>query len=308
MRSLFIVLLLLCCSPLILVAQDTGEVPQPPVDKPERPAFESNFLIDNPTDKLYMKNTLEIVFQHRFGTIGGGTNDLAGIWAPANIRIGASYTLTDWLQLGYGITKFERLQDFNWKVRLLQQTRSDRIPFNLSYYGNAAVSMEVKENFNLRQDRYSFFHMLIISRRFNPNFSMQIAPSISHYNLVPDGMPNDVFAIAFGARHKISPQTAITMEYSLPVTNFEENPDANNPRSGAWSGAVQPVPGFSLGMEFVTSSHAFQIYLSTYNGIVPQVNYFKNQNNFLEPFRSNGGSNGLDNILIGFTITRNYNF
>ena len=307
MRSLYIFLLLLCCSPLIISAQESGGEMQGPVDKPERPAFESNFLIDNPTDKLYLKNTLEVVFQHRFGTLGGGNNDLLGIWAPANIRIGASYTLLDWLQLGYGITKFERLQDFNWKVRLLQQTRSDAVPVNVSYYGNVAVNMRPKENFALRQDRYSFFHQVIVSRRFNPNFSMQMAPSISHYNLVPEGMPNDIFAISFGARHKISPQTAITMEYSLPITSFEENPNATNPTDFS-KGAVQPVPGFSLGMEFVTSSHAFQIYLSTYNGIVPQVNYFKNQNNFLEPFRFDGGNSGWDNILIGFTITRIYNF
>lgn len=298
MRSLYIVFLLICCAPFMMVAQGTVEETQKVVDKPERPAFESNFLIDNPTDKIYVKNTLEVVFQHRFGTIGGGENDLAGIWAPANIRLGVSYTPLDWLQVGYGITKFERLQDFNLKIALLRQTRSDRIPFNVSYYGNAAVNMRQKENFALRQDRYSYFHQLIISRRFNPNLSMQIAPSISHYNLVPEGMTNDIFAIAFGARHKISAQTAITMEYSLPITNFEENPNASNPTDFT-NGAVHPTPGFSLGMEFVTSSHAFQIFLSTYNGIVPQANYFKNQNNFLR---------GFNDILIGFTITRTYNF
>ncbi|MBT8321012.1 MAG: hypothetical protein KJO90_05015, partial [Eudoraea sp.] len=157
--------------------------------------------------------------------------------------------------------------------------------------------MKKKENFALRQDRYSFFHQLIISRRFNPNFSMQFAPSVSHYNLVPEGMPNDIFAVAFGARHKISAQTAIMLEYSLPITNFMENPDASNVTD--FNGALNPVPGFSVGMEFVTSSHAFQVYLSTYNGIVPQANYFKNQNSFLD---------GFPDILIGFTITRNYNF
>ena len=281
-----------------MVAQESDEEPARVVDKPQRAAFESNFLIDNPTDKVYLKNTLEVVFQHRFGTIGGGNNDLAGIWAPANIRIGISYTLLDWLQLGYGTMKFERLQDLNWKVALLRQTRSGRIPVNISYYGNFAVNMRNKENFSLRQDRYSFFNQLIISRRFNPNFSLQVAPSVSHYNLVPEGMKNDVFAIAFGARHKISPQTAILVDYSLPITSFDEIPE-NNTITDFSNGAVNPLPGFSLGMEFVTSSHAFQVYLSTYNGIAPQVNYFKNQNRFLD---------GWDGILLGFTITRLYNF
>jgi hypothetical protein len=87
------------------------------------------------------------------------------------------------------------------------------------------------------------------------------------------------------------------MEYSLPIANFEENTASTNVTD--FEAALNPVPGFSLGMEFVTSSHAFQIYLSTYNGIVPQANYFKNQNSFLD---------GFNDILIGFTITRIYNF
>lgn len=294
MKSLYIFFLFVCCAPLLMVAQETQTT-----DKPERPAFESNFLIDNPTDKINLKNSLEVVFQHRFGTIGGGTNDLAGIWAPANIRLGLSYTILDWLQVGFGTTKFERLQDFNWKVGLLRQTRSGSVPVNISYYGNFAINAKTKENFSLEQDRYSFFHQLIISRRFNPNFSMQIAPSLSHYNLVPEGMPNDIFAIAFGARHKISPQTSITMEYSLPITNFSENTDTAGVVTDFPDGTVNPLPGFSMGVEFVTSSHAFQVYLSSYNGIVPQVNYFKNQKRFLD---------GWDGILLGFTITRLYNF
>ncbi len=281
-----------------MVGQESGETPEKE-DKPERPAFESSFLIDNPTDKLYLKNSLEVVFQHRFGTIGGGTNDLAGIWAPANIRIGISYTVFDWLQLGFGTMKFERLQDFNWKVRLLRQTRSGSVPVNVSYYGNAAVNMRTKENFSLRQDRYSFFHQLIISRRFSPNFSLQVAPSISHYNLVPEGMPNDIVGVAFGGRLKVSPGTALTIDYSLPITSFEDNPGTGGLVTDFPNGAINPLPGFSLGAEFVTSSHAFQVYLSSFNGIVPQVNYFKNQNRFLD---------GWDGILLGFTITRVYNF
>lgn len=268
-------------------------------DKPERPAFESNFLIDNPTDKINLKNSLEVVFQHRFGTIGGGTNDLAGIWAPANIRLGLSYTILDWLQVGFGTTKFERLQDFNWKVGLLRQTRSGSVPVNISYYGNFAINARTKENFSLEQDRYSFFHQLIISRRFSPNLSLQVAPSLSHYNLVPEGMPNDLFGVAFGGRYKVSPQTAILMDWSIPIVNITENKDTAGVVTDFPNGTVEPFPGFSLGMEFVTSSHAFQVYLSSYNGIVPQVNYFKNPNRFLD---------GWDGILLGFTITRLYNF
>jgi hypothetical protein len=259
------------------------------VDKPERPAFESNFLIDNPTDKLYLKNSLEVVFQHRFGTISGGENDLLGIYGAANIRIGLAYTLHERLQVGFGTEKNRKLQDFNWKVGLLRQTRSGSVPLNVSYYGNFTIDARKRENFALDQHRYSFFHSLILSRRFSPNFSLQVVPSVSHFNVVPEGANNDVFGLAFGGRYKVTPNTAITMEYSLPITDWDES----------FEGVTNPVPGFSVGMEFVTSSHAFQVYFSSLNGITPQANYFYNDNKFLD---------GFDSILLGFTITRLYNF
>jgi len=257
-------------------------------DKPQRPAFESSFIIDNPTDLLPIRNTLEAVISHRFGTINGGTNDLVGIWAPSNIRIGLNYSITDFLTVGFGTTKFDRLQDFNWKLALLRQTRSDRIPVNVSYYGNFTIDARTKENFALDQHRYSFFHQLIISRRFNQNLSLQISPSVSHYNLVPERMRNDMIALSAGGRYKISPQTSILVDYTHPFVHH---------LGGAEYDEIDPEDGLSVGVEFRTSSHAFQIYLSNYNGIVPQKNVMFNQNNFFD-----------GDILIGFTITRLYNF
>ena len=257
-------------------------------DKPERDAFESSYIIDNPTDLLFHKKTMEIVINHRFGTFNGGTNDLIGIWAPSNIRIGVAYAPHERITVGFGTTKFDRLQDFNWKVGLLKQTRSGRIPVNISYYGNFVIDARSKENFALDQHRYSFFHQLIFSRRFSSALSMQIAPSISHFNVVDANMKNDRIAIAFGGRVKISPQSSILWDYSQPITRFEINPDLNN---------YNNYPGLSLGFEVRTSSHAFQIFISNLNGIVPQQNYVKNENDFF---------NG--DILIGFNITRLYNF
>lgn len=257
-------------------------------DKPERAAFESSYIIDNPTDLLFSKKTMEIAIVHRFGTFSGGTNDLIGIWAPSNIRIGVAYAPHERLTVGFGTTKFDRLQDFNWKVGLLRQTRSGRIPVNISYYGNFVIDARKKENFILDQHRYSFFHQVIFARRFTPALSMQIAPSVSHFNLVDSNMKNDRLAIAFGGRVKVSPQSSILWDYSQPITRFEINPDLNN---------YNNYPGISLGFEVRTSSHAFQIFLSNLNGIVPQQNYVKNENDFF---------NG--DILIGFNITRLYNF
>ncbi len=262
-------------------------------EKPERPAFESSILINNPTNVLFSKNTLEIVMQHRFGEINGGTNDLAGFWGASNIRIALSYAIHDRLTIGYGTTKFDRLQDFNWKVGILKQTRSDKTPISVSYYGNYVIDMRPSNQFYLKQHRYSYFNQLIIARRFSPKLSLQIAPSISHYNAVKSTMRNDMVAIAFGGRYKISDQTSVLLDYSQPITEFIED---------------NPPPGISFGVEFGTSAHTFQIFMTNYNGIVPQKNYMFNQKNGFGKREFNPFGKGGGEFLIGFNITRNYNF
>lgn len=295
MRILKLFLLLSCCVPLFTYAQETEADTVKVEDKPQRAAFESTFIIDNPTDVLNLKNTLEAVINHRMGLIDEGENNLLGIYGQANIRIGLTFTPHERVQVGFGTEKVNKYQDFNWKLALLRQTRSDRVPVNISYYGNFVIDARKKENFILDQHRYSYFHQLIISRRFNSNLSLQVAPSISHFNVVPVGMDNDVIALSVGGRYKISSQTSILLDYSQPFTNFDEDPANANPVAGL--DAINPTAGFSLGVEFRTSSHAFQIYASNLKGIVSQDNYFYNTNDFFD-----------GDILFGFTITRLYNF
>lgn len=288
MRQYKLLIWLLALLPVIAFAQEEEATTQKPVDKPERAAFESALLIDNNTNITFTKGTLEVVMQHRFGTLDGGTNDLLGLWAPANIRLALMYSFTDNITLGAGTTKDGRMQDFNAKVALLRQTRSGSIPFNITYYGNMGIDARTKDKFRNVQDRYSFFNQLIISRRVNSNLSIQVAPSITHYNLVEPGDNNDLMAVSLGARYKISPQTAILVDYTQPSYLFL---DGNNKRQ----------PGLSFGAEFATSAHAFQIYLTNYKGILNQRSQF-NQVNELS-FDDFGKQ-----FMLGFTITRRYNF
>ncbi len=287
MKNYIKILLLLLILPFIAVAQEIDSTKVK--EKLERAAFESASIIDNPTNVLFNKNSLEVQMAHRFGTVNGGTNDLVGFWAPSNIRIGLSYAIHERVSIGYGTTKFDRLQDFNWKVALLRQTRSNKIPVSVTYYGNFTIDASKKDavhkgvsKFGHLADRWSNFHQLIIAKRFNSKFSAQIAPSVSHYNVVDNTMRNDMVAIAFGGRYKISSQTSILADYSQPITKFMLD---------------NPHPGISLGVEFATSAHAFQLFATNYNGLVSQKNYMFNKNDFF---------NG--DILIGFNITRVYNF
>lgn len=244
----------------------------------ERAAFESTSLIENQTDRVYTKGTIEMIMNHRFGLVTG-TNDLIGIWAPANIRIALNYSITDRITVGFGTTKDARLQDFCLKTALLKQTVDGKMPVSVTYYGNASVSALPKENFYHTSDRWSFFNQLIIAKRFSKMFSLQLAPSYSHYNVVDAPMNNDLFAIEFGGRAKVTSTMSILLDVNQPITSQE-----NIPKSG-----------FSVGTEFSTVGHTFQIFISNYRGIINQQSNMFNQNEFFE-----------GDFAIGFNISRTW--
>nr|MBP7469767.1 hypothetical protein [Flavobacterium sp.] len=151
-KSLFIALFAL---PMAMLAQEQKDtiaavkedsIPAVKEVEYERAAFESTSLIENQTDRVYAKGTIEMIMNHRFGLVSG-TNDLIGIWAPANIRLAVNYSITDRITVGFGTTKDARLQDFCLKTALFKQTVDNKMPVSITYYGNWAISALPKENF-----------------------------------------------------------------------------------------------------------------------------------------------------------------
>ena len=244
----------------------------------ERAAFESTSLIENQSDRVYSKGTIEMIMNHRFGLVSG-TNDLIGIWAPANIRLAVNYSITDRITVGFGTTKDARLQDFCLKVALLKQRVDGKMPVSVTYYGNMAISALPKENFFHTSDRWSFFNQIIIAKRFSKTFSLQLAPSYSHYNTIDAPMKNDLFAIEFGGRAKVTSDMSILLDVNQPITSQE----------------IVPKSGFSIGTEFSTVGHSFQIFVSNYRGIVNQQSNMFNQYDFFE-----------GDFSIGFNICRTW--
>lgn len=281
---LFVFLML----PFIAISQENGDkqendtIPKKVEEKLERSAFESSYIIDNPTNVVLNKKALEVQMQHRFGELNSDKNDLAGIWGNSNIRLGLAYGIHERVTIGFGTTKNNRYQDFNVKVAILRQTRSNSMPLSVSYYANWTIDARPKENFAYLQSRWSFFNQIILAKRFSPKFSASGTLSLSHYNVVESTIKNDMIAFSLGGRYKVTPNTAILLDYSQPLTNFEDD---------------NPYPGISLGVEFGTSSHAFQIFVTNLHGIVPQDNYMYNNNDFFD-----------GNIMLGFNITRLYSF
>ena len=278
MKLYIIIFIAVFALPVMLLAQEQKDTIVPVTVELERAAFESTSLIENQTNRVYSKGTIEMIMNHRFGLVNG-TNDLIGIWAPANIRLAVNYSITDRITVGFGTTKDVRLQDFSLKVALLRQTVNGKMPISVTYYGNITDSALPKENFYHTSDRLSFFNQIIIARKFSKTVSLQLAPSYSHFNNVKDGGYNDLFAVQFGGRAKVTSDMSILLDVNHPFTS-----EKNVPKSG-----------FSIGTEFSTVGHTFQIFISNYRGIVNQQSNMYNQNEFFD-----------GDFAIGFNISRTW--
>jgi len=275
-----------------VLAQET-ETETKKVDKPVRSPFESGYLIDNQTTVIQPVNTLEFAIQHKFGTVENGHSDLWGLYASgANIRLGLNYVVAKNVQIGLGVTKERMTTDFNAKWTILEQTRSNTVPVALALYGNIAIDGRDKDQFHddfKSSNRYSSFVQAIVGRKFSDELSLQTGISFSHYNLINEGMYHDKVGVHFNGRYKVSPQGSIIFNLDMPLDLDYLDTEAED--------YDNPKPNFSFGYEISTSTHAFQIYMGNSSGLIQQDIMVNNHSKI-----------DLDNYMIGFTITRLWNF
>jgi hypothetical protein len=280
MKNLLAILLLIL--PVFTVFIQAQETADPAVDA----TFETAILIDNQTVVSPYKGGMEFEIHHRFGTVKNGITDIFGIYASSNIRLGLNYGITDKLMLGFGSTKDYKLQDLQWKYAILKQTQSGKVPVSVSYYGNMVLDARAKDAFGSaatykEMHRLSYFTQIIVARKFNEKFSFQVAPSFFYYNAVPTGYKNMNIGIHAGGRAKIIGYNSLIVEYDQLLTKQDI--------------AVQPKPNLSFGYEIGTGTHAFQIFVANYSGIINQRNFLFNTNDFAK-----GG------FLVGFNITARF--
>ncbi|MBT8220559.1 MAG: hypothetical protein KJP00_12085 [Bacteroidia bacterium] len=289
-KSIYLIPFVFIFSIGMLHAQE--DVQQETKPRPVRNTFESIWLIDNQTVDVPFKNTFEWDIQHRFGTWENGYEDYFGLAAPSNIRLGFVYVPLENLQVGFGITKERKIWDFHAKYVLIKQKQDSGFPFSIAYFGSVGLDSRDLDSFVETSDRYSYFNQLMIARKFTDRLALQIAPSFSYFNspelIYSDegnfvgAMNNTHFAISALGRLGLTDRIGLILSMDFAVTDHQINNPENN---------------ISIGVEFTTSSHAFQVFVGNYQSINPQYNHLLNQNSF-----------GDGDILIGFNITRLWNF
>ena len=278
----------ICLLALSLCVQAQEEKPKP---KPVKKTFDGIMLGDNQTVMVPVKNTLELDIMHRFGTWNKGYEDFFGLFAPSNIRLGATYSFVKNLNVGVGITKANMLWDVSAKYAIIRQTKT-KYPVSVTYFGSMEIDSRKKENFNYTTDRFSYFHQLIIARKLTDKLSLQVAPGVSHINSV-DGyytktgaiapvMKHNHYAVSVLGRYKLKETMAVFFNYDQPLTKHPSN---------------NPHPNIQLGFEMTTSAHSFQFFAGNYFALSSVRNNFFNKNDFTE-----------GQFLIGFNITRLWNY
>lgn len=264
------------------------------IDKPVRSPFGSGYLIDNLSTDVPIKKTLEFIIQHKFGTVENGASDFFGIYAPgSNIRLGLNFVPFDNVQIGYGLSKKNMNSDFNIKWSVLKQTRKNTMPLSLTLFANLAVDGRNESVFGIdykSTHRISYFSQAIVSRKFTDWLTLQAAGSFTHYNAVDTIADHDKIGIHFSGRVKFSPQSSFIFNYDIPL-------DIEGLYSPHGKEALKPKPNLALGVEISTSTHAFQIFIGTANGLLPQDIMMYNQNDWTE-----------GEMALAFSITRLWNF
>jgi hypothetical protein len=285
MKKFLIVLSLSLYITSLFAQQDTTQTNEK--SKPVRFTFGTGILIENQTIATPFKGQLEMEIHHRFSLIKN-YHDLFGIYGSANTSIGLNYGITDRLMIGVGTTKDYQLQDIQWKYQILQQKEDNSMPISVSYYGNIVIDARSKDAFGPAASyksihRLSYFTQIIIARKLTDKISLQVAPSLTYYNSVPQtsdstGYKNLNLGLSAGARINVFGNQSLILEYDQLLTR--QNID------------VQPKPNLSLGWEIGTATHTFQIFATNYNQIINQRNLVYNTNDFKK-----------GEYLIGFNIT-----
>lgn len=242
---------------------------QEETDDPVRFAFESTYLMNQQTALTPYQGSLNFQLQHRFGLVENGITDIFGIYATANTRLGLDYGITDKLMIGAGTTRDYKLQDINWKYQIFQQTQSGSMPVFLTYYGNFVIDARENSVFYPEENyrfihRFSYFTQFLVARKFSDAISLQVAPNFIYFNAVNPGVNNIHYGFSASGRAKITPSLAAIVEYDQLLSENEDS---------------ESYPNLSFGIEIGTATHAFHIYLSNYNQIIPQRNFVFNRNN-----------------------------
>jgi hypothetical protein len=246
--------------------------------------FKGSRIINGHSVETKRKGEMDFLISHRFGRVNSGFYNFYGL-DQSVIRLGLEYGITQNLTVGAGRNSFEKTYDGYAKYKLVsQQEGKNTIPFSVVAFSSISL-FTIKNQINPENDlsfpqRLAFVNQLLIARKFNSSFSLQLMPTLIHRNAVTTGNFNDVLALGAGGRYRLSKRVAVNAEY---YHQFQK------PQN------MEIYNSLSLGFDIETGGHVFQLHLTNSRAMI--------EKGFIT--ETTGAWNKGD-IHFGFNITRSF--
>jgi hypothetical protein len=215
--------------------------------------FKSTRILNGHSVERMPSGQLDVRISHRFGRINSGLYEFFGL-DQSNIHLSLEYGILDWMMVGIGRGSYEKTVDGFAKFTLFRQSSGARVmPVSVSLMSSIAVNT-VKwadlSRANYFSSRLSFVDQVLIARKINQRFSVQITPSFVHRNLVPTEIdPNDLWSLGAGGRVKLSNRISMNAEYFYII----------NSKTNMSQKIYDPL---SIGFDIETGGHVFQLFFT----------------------------------------------
>lgn len=295
MRKITLLIKLIFCS-LLTFAQSTDSLINGIDDDPflenkkedVNYTFKATRICNTSSIENLGAGVLDFRICHRFGKLNQGAENFFGL-DNATTKLALDYGVTKWLMVGVEHSTLNKENDVFAKVKLLKQQKHG-MPITLSYFG--AVSAVRKSTMPIPagtewhfSNQLAFINQVLIARKITDAFSLQITPTLVHYNLVDSSKyDNNTFALGIGGRIKVSRRVAITGEYYLRLNNQDMN---------VIGSTAKTYNSATIGVDIETGGHVFQLMFS---------NSFTNTERVIVGQTSDSWSDG--GIHFGFNISR----
>lgn len=279
MKYLAILLWLL---PAVLWAQDDllAEIDAAQEEDFKSAAFKGLKIVNFESTKMVSKKELYFVVSHRFGSLETGLTDFFGL-DQAVTRLNVIYGISDGVNVGVSRSSFQKIYEASLKLRLVRE-RNGGSPVTIVSSSNILVNTALDSNIlpGLEfENRLGYTTQLLISKKFNKNFSLQLMPTFFHDNYVAiDEQHNSQYVIGVGGRHKLTKRWSINFDYGLHLNRADVSPFVN------------PL---SIGFDLETGGHVFQLHFTNAQPM--------NTNGFLGQAT---GDWGEGDIFFGFNLSR----
>jgi len=222
--------------------------------------FKCTRIINGSSVENLGEGILDFRILHRFGQLNQGASNFYGL-DDATTKLSLDYGIKPWLMVGLGHTTYKKMNDGYAKVRILRQEKYGA-PVTITYQGSVSEETDTHPvvpagDTYYFTNRLSFCNQVLVARKFNERLSLQITPTIVHYNIVDSTKyKSNTFAVGVGGRIKVTRRIAVTGEYYWVVPGTEQyyiNSSGNEER---YHNAL------ALGVDIETGGHVFQLHFT----------------------------------------------